>query len=666
MTLSDRGPGRTAKPLFIGSIPIAASNKSRSSNMEKQPTRVERPRRRIVPALFVLIVIVVVANIAFAQPPKKPVGGPADCAALKLAYAAAIKAGNGALVNQLGQELNAKGCYDQPPAQPSQPVLHYVVGGTQSVPFGSVGPSEGQSTVIRPGANPQCSAGALLISDDWVRPSNSIVQARDLSGKNADVVSVFDAPAHPEYYSYGTNDHDLIAMNDGSVLYLTGAFSKEPLATQPAWWNVAYRGNFGPGARSNLMVWRSTDCGAHFKYVGEMDPALMEDGSCANPQGSLDAAGHYDMGGSDGQLVKVDPASGTLYLTFRCVGNDGTADANGKFTLTSNALNKTLVASSTNNGVSWKSLGFINGVNWWRFGILPMGDRVAFGFANDVVFGKPSGGKLAFGKAQPLSGLYGGFNQTTSPFNPAVSPDPYVFSNVWGNTLIARAGDSQGLLLGFPSVIGSGASAANGYSVFFHDPKDSGTFSEMPAITPLTSTPTSYVMNVTAIDLGRGPVLLYWMDVNTASHKGRMRGRIIVSMGQYSSDFDISKDADFTVNANNYFPSSPLFFYGDYHTASGYIQQARAAIVVGSATSDIYHFYPIWVDRTGGARYAALTVTEGTQTGASAAMAKQLNISTIGRAQWKAPPPTIELLEFKGKLPVMRETIRGERERDRR
>ena len=26
MTLSDRGPGRTAKPLFIGSIPIAASN----------------------------------------------------------------------------------------------------------------------------------------------------------------------------------------------------------------------------------------------------------------------------------------------------------------------------------------------------------------------------------------------------------------------------------------------------------------------------------------------------------------------------------------------------------------------------------------------------------------------------------------------------------------
>jgi hypothetical protein len=633
--------------------------------MEKKQTS-EMPQRQIGPALFILIVIVMVAGTAFAQPPKKPIG-PADCMALKLAYAAAIKSGNGALVNQLGQELKAKGCYDEPGAPPSQPVLHYVVGSAQTVTFSSVGPSEAQSTVIRPGANPQCSAGALLISNDWVRPSNGIVQAHDLAGKNADVVSVLDVPPHPEYYAYGTNDHDLIAMNDGSVLYLTGAFSKEPLATQPAWWNVAYRGNFGPGARTNLMVWRSTDCGAHFKYVGEMDPALMEDGSCANPQGSLDAAKHYDMGGSDGQLVKVDPASGTLYLTFRCVGNEGTTDPSGNFTLTSTALNKTLVASSTNNGASWKSLGFINGVNWWRFGILPMGDRIAFGFANDVVFGKPSGGKLAFGKAQPLTGQYGGFNWTTAPFNPNPSPDPYIYSNVWGNTMIARAGESNGLLLGFPTVIGSGASAANGYSVFFHDPADSGTFSEMPAITPLTSAPTSYVMDVTAIDLGRGPVLLYWMDVDTASHKGRMRGRIIVSMGQYSSDFDITKDADLTLNSNNYFLTAPQFFYGDYHTASGYIQQPRKAMVIlGNATSDIYHFYPIWVDRAGGARYATVTVSEGGQMGANSQMAKQLNISTIGRAQWKETPPTVELRDFKGKLPSMRETIRGERERDRR
>jgi hypothetical protein len=633
--------------------------------MEKQ-TGVEKSLRRIGPALFMLVIMAVTVGAAFAQPGKKPIG-PADCMALKLAYGAAIKAGDGALVNQLGQELKAKGCYDEPGGPPAQPVLHYAVGGVQTMPFGSVGPSEGQSTVIRPGANPQCSAGALLISNDWVRPSNGIVQARDLAGKNADVVSAFDAPPHPEYYSYGTNDHDLIAMNDGSVLYLTGAFSKEPLATQPAWWNVAYRGNFGPGARTNLMVWRSTDCGAHFKYAGEMDPALMEDGSCANPQGSKDTAGHYDMGGSDGQLVKLDPATGTLYLTFRCVGNEGVTDANGNFTLTSTGLNKTLVASSTSNGTSWNSLGFITGVNWWRFGILPMGNRVAFGFANDVVFGKPSGGKLSFGKAQPLIGQYGGFNQTTPPFNPNPMPDPYMYSNVWGNTLIARAGESNGLLLGFPTVIGSGASAANGYSVFFHDPGDPGTFSEMPAITPLTSAAASYVMNVTAIDLGRGPVLLYWMDVDTANHKGRMRGRIIVSMGQYSSDFDITKDADLTVAANNYFLTKPQFFYGDYHTAGGYIQYPRrAGIITGTATGDIYRFYPIWVDRTGGARYAVVTVSEGGQIVASAEMAKQLNISTIGRGQWKVTPPTVELRNFKGKLPVMRETIRGERERDRR
>jgi hypothetical protein len=616
--------------------------------------------------LFWLLLLFIFCGISGLAQPKQPIG-PAQCDALKQQYAEAIKAGNGPLVNQLGQELNKLGCYDQPKSPPAPPVLHYSVGNAQTVPFNSVGPSEGQSTVIRPGTNPACSAGALLISNDWTRPPNVIIRSRDLAGKAADIVSTFDSPPHPEYFAYGTNDHDLIALSDGSVLYLTGAWSKEPLRKQPAWWNVAWRGSFGPGARSNFMVWRSTDCGANFHYIAEMDPALKEDGSCANPQGSLDSLGHYDMGGSDGQLVKVDPANDALYLTFRCVGREGTTDKNGNFTLTANGLNKTLVASSTDRGTSWQSMGFINGVNWWRFGILPMKDRVAFGFANDVVFGTPSGGKLAFSQAQPLSGQYGGFAWTTNPFNPNPSPDAYAFANVWGNTVIARAGESQGMLLAFPTVMGSGANATNGYSLFFHNPTANGTYSELAAIAPITSSSANYVMNVTAIDLGRGPVLLYWTDVNTASHKARIRGRVIVSLGQYSSDFDITGDADLTVNSNNYFPAAPLFFYGDYHTASGYIQHPRAAVALRAlASSEIYHFYPIWVDRSGGARYAQVTVSLGGAIG-EGAQSKQLQLAIIGAAQWKTPPATVDLLKFKGKLPQMRETIRqNERERERR
>jgi hypothetical protein len=580
---------------------------------------------------------------AFAQkPPTTPIG-PAACAALRQQYMAAISAGNGALVNQLGKELNSRGCNTPPKTSPPPPAVAYSVGSVQSVTFGQVGPGEGQSTVVPPGKNKACPAGRLLISDDWLRPSGSIVVGRDLSGNAADTISTFDNPSHPEYYSYVTNDHDLIALNDGTVLYLTGAGSIEPLKVQPPWWNVAYRGAFGPGARGILMTWRSTDCGATFHYVSEMDPALAEDGTCANPQPPLDSSNHYGMGGSDGQLVKLDPSNDNLYLTFRCVGNTGTTDAKGKFTLTSNGLNKTLVALSNDRGGSWKSMGYIDGVNWWRFGIVPVGNRIAFGFANDVVFGTPSNGKLAFGQAQPLSGQYGGFAWSTSPFNPNPSPDQYVFSNVWGNTLIARAGEAQGLLLGFPTVVGSGAKATNGYSVFFHNPNGSG-YSEIPAIVPLTHSSSSYVMDVTTIDLGHGPVMLYWTDINTSSHKQRIRGRIIMNLGQYSADFDITGDQDITVPSNNYFPSAPAFFYGDYHTASGYIQK--------SPVSESYHFYPFWVDRAGGARFAVVTVSEAT----GLPGARQLQVSTIAANQWKVPPASVDLRNFTGKLPQVKET----------
>jgi hypothetical protein len=625
-------------------------------------------RRKCIAILsWLLLLYVFCATTEFAQS-KVPVV-PRPCGELKILYSQAIQAGNGALVSQLGQQLNKQDCYQvpkPPKTQPAPPAVSYSVGGVKTIPFSGVGPGEGQSTVIPPGTNPACTDGMLLISDDWLRPSSSIVIAHDLAGKKADIASKFDAPKDPQNYSYVTNDHDLVELSDGSVLYLTGAASGKLLhGAKPAWWDVAYSGTFGPGARSNLMVWRSTDCGATFKYISQMDPALMEDGSCANPQLPLDSSNHYNMGGSDGQLVRVDPANDTLYLTFRCVGNTGTTDATGKFTLTQNPLNKTLVAASTDHGSSWHSMGFINGVNWWRFGILPLGSHVAFGFSNDIVFGAPSNGKLAFGQAQPLTGQYGGFAQTTSAFNPNPSPDPYVFSNVWGNTVITRAGDDKGLLLAFPTVMGSGANSTNGYSVFFHDPLDSGSFSEIPAIQPLTSSPSNYVMNVTAIDIGQGPVLLYWADVNTTSHKARMRGRIIVHLGQYSSDFDITGDVDLTLPANFYFPAKPQFFYGDYHTASGYKQQVHSRSKPG-ALVDVYHFLPLWVDRAGGARFAEIVVSDALQPGEGGSSYKQLQISAVPPSHWRATAATVNPQDLKGKLPAIRETISREPEREKR
>ncbi|HEY6308379.1 MAG TPA: hypothetical protein VI488_18185 [Candidatus Angelobacter sp.] len=594
---------------------------------------------------LLLVLCVFCATTGFSQPS-------ANCPALKQRYSEAIQNRNSAASNRLGQQLNAQGCHGQPKISPAPSAVQYRVGNVQTVAFGNSSPGEAQSTVIPPGANTACPAGVLLISDDWLRPPSSIVRGRHLSGNKPDIVSTFDSPPHPENYSYVTNDHDLIALADGSVLYLTGAGTKEPLKKKPAWWDVAYSGKFGPGARGNLMVWRSTDCGANFHYLAQMDPAVMEDGSCANPQLPLDSSGHYAMGGSDGQLVKLDPSDGTLYLTFRCVGYEGGPDKKGDFKLTNTWLNKTLVARSTDSGVSWQSMGFIDGVDWWRFGILPMGKRVAFAFSNDIIFADV-GGKVDFERAQPLVGKYGSIAQTTSFFNPNPSPDPYIFANVWGNTVIARAGESQGMVFAFPTIIKDGKTRSNGYSVFFHDPLDSGAHSEIKAILPVNDSPQNYVMDVSAIDLGSGPVLLYWADVNTASHKARIRGRVISALGTYSNDFDITGDTDLTVAASGYYPKSPQFFYGDYHTGSGYMQQRGPVLT----RKDIYHFYPLWVDRTGGARYSVVTVSENAPLVAGVQPALPLQYITVPPEEWTYPQPVVELNTFRGNLPQMRETI---------
>jgi hypothetical protein len=491
------------------------------------------------------------------------------------------------------------------------------------------------------------------------------VKSHDLSGKTPDALATFDSPPHPEYFQYGTNDHDLVSLSDGTVLYLTGAFTKRPLSPQPVWWKYAYRGAFGPGARTNLMVWQSIDCGKSFQFVSEMDPAQIAGGTCANPQPAsldskgnpmTDSLGHYNMGGTDGQLIKVDPSNNRIYLTFQCVGYYYTKDNSGNMTLTT-PLNKTLVALSSDKGASWQSLGYID-VAAWRFGILPLNGSLAFGFGNKIIFGSPSFKQYAFGDAQVLSGRYGGFNWNPFPFNPNPNPDPNVSSNVWANTVIARAGESNGILFAYPSIIGKDANATNGYSLFFHDSREGGTYVEISPIVPLTRSSSDFVMDVTAIDIGKGPVLLYWMDVNSATHVARMRGRVIVSVGQYSSDFDISSDIDLTLPANYYpkIPGKPAFFYGDYHTASGY--EGRSLNIgpkLNVGPKDVYRFYPIWVDRTGGTRYAVVTVSEAAHLGDSNMESKPLATATVPSGRWRSTPPAVKVIDLKGELPQVRQ-----------
>ena len=194
---------------------------------------------------------------------------------------------------------------------------------------------EAQSTVVPPGRNSQCPKGRILISDDWTPPANDgssvpgVVHWRDLAG-GAEGVSTHDAIPNGGDYLFLTADHDIVALPNGDIIYETGAGSKRPLTPKPAWFDVTYRGNFGPGTRTTVVVWRSTDCGKNFKFVSEIDSAAAGHEDCAYPQGvgivSLEQSLiYYDMGGTDGQWLNVDRQSGKLILVQRCVGRIPTA-----------------------------------------------------------------------------------------------------------------------------------------------------------------------------------------------------------------------------------------------------------------------------------------------------------------------------------------------------
>ena len=63
---------------------------------------------------------------------------------------------------------------------------------------------------------------------------------------NTDIPATFDNAPHPDWYQLSV-DPDLVTLNNGDVLYLGHARSRAPLITNPAWFDVAYRNNFGPG-----------------------------------------------------------------------------------------------------------------------------------------------------------------------------------------------------------------------------------------------------------------------------------------------------------------------------------------------------------------------------------------------------------------------------------
>jgi hypothetical protein len=539
---------------------------------------------------------------------------------------------------------------------------------------------EAQSAVVAPGLKTQCPNGRFLVTNDSERPDSGDSAKGLVSGRNLDGGAIVRAkfttqPATPANYAYGTNDHDLVVLNNGDVLYATGAFTKAPLAKKPIWFDSTFRSSFGPGARSNVLVWKSTDCGETFQFLSEMDPALVEDGTCANPQ-KVDPTNavpgqRFDMGGSDGQTLYYDRESDALYLAFQCVGYEVVTVDSPVFTAGHEgppkpgsagsivhtkvpALGKKITNSlflSSKDGAAWHSLGWVPNFLGWRTGIVPLGapgtaargSSMAWGAWGYLAFASR---KMAVGPATPhtrtLHASYGwdpvsflgldwgkDLDYFPTPCDAACkqktdtawnardeskvlataghvlgdqSPGALIYSNVVVNMLTLRGHDAQSVYAVVPARVG----ATDGYRVISVE-RATGTATELAPIVSTTNDGKHFVMRAVAADLGSGPLLVYWMDVDAAGKTATIRGRFlnVGSAPGGSTDFVVARTAGNTRTIALDAPGAVLglpIWYGDYQTAGGF----SATTHQGSVATTERAFYPMWVEPDGSRHYTAV------------------------------------------------------------
>ena len=518
---------------------------------------------------------------------------------------------------------------------------------------------ESQSTVVPPDKKLECPNGRFLVSLDSnisLPPPQGMIIGRDFGDpSNTDIRATFDNVPNPEWYQLSV-DPDLVTLSNGDVLYLGHARSRAPLDPKPTWFDVTYRNNFGPGARSVVMVWRSTDCGQTFQFVSVMDSAHMEDGTCAlpqmpNPDDRLptDPPGSqvrpvFDMGGSDGPLTKVDLSNDRVYLVFQCVGNVPDT-SQPYFNLTNTKLNKTLVLVSYNKGGSWSSLGFIENRMRWRLGIAPLAyDRLAFALGNEILFGTKTNSRYQFGNTSQHAPHDSGWEQHADDYfgqNPVLGPirANYVGGHILGHTMVARSPGSDNLVLVFPDTItDNGNNKSHGFRLYFYDDTRSA-FAEADPIMPDDRSLNSFLMHPVIIDLGTGPLLLYWTDINGVTKQAVVRGRFIYGSDRCSSDFLISRVGGnkHSWDVTNNVQAPTRYWYGDYQTASGFKVPVDTTDPFRLAGKQ-YRYFPMWVQSDGTVRYTQVTLIEQISRHHPLAF-DELDIDYILPEEWRPAPP---------------------------
>ena len=308
------------------------------------------------------------------------------------------------------------------------------------------------------------------------------------------------------------------------------------------------------------------------------------DNSC--PIGAPGEQAVYNAGGSDGQLVRADRDHQRAWLTFQCVGflpDPGVTTQHYEATTT--RVNKTLVATTTGNA-PWTLLGQFS-PKVWRAGIVPIdSDDVVLGFYDRVVPAKIDADKLMLDKAVVSASdlSWGDWNATKKNL-----PYAHIKSHMWVHTIPARTPGSDGVMLIASDILDG--NKGFGYRIFFYD-LQTKTFEEAVdnPIGPALENEKNVAFHLQAIDLGEGPIFLYWKDLDTETRHITVRGRFVTAKGEMSGDFAISrangKPRSFDVT------SEKPYWHGDYQTADGYISGSR------------YVYKPVWPEPGKRVRFA--------------------------------------------------------------
>lgn len=493
--------------------------------------------------------------------------------------------------------------------------------------IGGGNPGEVQSTVVPPKKKDQCPNGRLLASNDQYKSPGRVYRFDFDEIVAANAYAIPQAIPGPSSVSeIASNDHDLVTLNNGDVLLLKMGRTIASLNPKPGWFDYTYKissdrsSTWGPGARSILYVWRSEDCGESFSLRSSIDTALMNDGYGATSDGSAGGPQYWEgpvtsspgsaqqpiwqMGGTDGPLAKVDRATNKVFYSIGIVGDKRDTTQSG-YHLYNDKINRATVALSADRGETWSdaiTLPF----RGWRLEVVPIrNNRVAF----------LSGGGWACGARSAtnecwrihLKDLGPSRSSTVDPgtdlYIPRINPWTNISNKkdpgrmnvngtdvlVWkkqNQAVLARSPSSNGVILAVPEMMpGQGG---YGYGLYFVDA--AGNYTPMQKVAPMVANGKGVIFHLAAIDLGVGPVMLYWYDINAAEQKIQVRGRLITADSAYTSDFPVSLPFDA--------PTTSTWF-GDYQMSGGHARNLRQLTQVGQQRVAIsnpptFEYFPVW------------------------------------------------------------------------